>query len=72
MKIKRASINKPLAAITVRLDQRSVVYGRKADTLFSGLESIGGFFESLMHMSTWFVLIFSERLFVSSFIRQLY
>lgn len=61
-----------LASVTVRLDSQSQLTGREADTFFNGLESIGGFSESLIHLCTWFVFFFQERLFVSSFIRQLY
>lgn len=46
-----------------------VIYGRVADTIFSGLEQIGGFMESLMHIGFLLVFFFQERLFKSSFIR---
>lgn len=49
-----------------------MIYGRVADTIFTGMEAIGGFFESLMHIGILFVFFFQERLFKSSFLRQLY
>lgn len=48
------------------------MYMRNADTLFSGMEAIGGFFESLMHIGLLVVFFFQERLFKSSFMRQIY
>jgi hypothetical protein len=51
---------------------KGVTYGRVADTIFSALEAIGGFYESLMHIGILFVFFFQERLFKSSFLRQLY
>ena len=45
---------------------------RVADTIFSGLESIGGFFESISHIGFMCVFFFQQRLFKSSFLRQLY
>jgi hypothetical protein len=47
-------------------------YGRLADTLFEGLEQIGGFYESLHHIGFMLVFFFSQRLFVSEFINSLY
>jgi hypothetical protein len=49
-----------------------LVYVRVADTIFSGLEAVGGFYESLSHLGILFVFFFQERLFKSSFLRQLY
>jgi hypothetical protein len=60
------------ASVTIRKDRQSVVYGRVADSVFSGMESIGGFLESLMHIGALLVFFFQERLFKSSFLRQLY
>lgn len=54
------------------MDQKSVVYGRVAETIFSGLEQIGGFYESLHHIGIMLVFFFQERLFKSSFLRALY
>ncbi|TNV84898.1 hypothetical protein FGO68_gene5339 [Halteria grandinella] len=64
--------NKALASAKIRLDNTQVIYGRVADNLFSALESIGGFHESLMHIGFMAVIFFQERLFKSSFLRQLY
>lgn len=61
-----------MAAVKMRLDQKYVVYGRLADTIFSGLETIGGFYESLIHIGMVVVFFFQERLFKSSFLRQIY
>lgn len=70
--MNRASDNEPYATLIVRLDNKSIVYGRLADTLFNALESIGGFYESIRHIGLLAVFFFQERLFKSSFIRQLY
>jgi hypothetical protein len=68
-----ASGRKPiLAQVIVKLDQKLVIYGRLADTVFTGLESIGGFYESVSHIGLLLVFFFQERLFKSSFLRQLY
>ena len=61
-----------MASIKVRLDQKQVLFMRKADTVFSGLESIGGFYESISHIGLVLVFYFRDRLFKSSFLRQLY
>jgi hypothetical protein len=61
-----------MASVKVRLDPKTVIYGRVADTMLSGLEAIGGFNESLMHIGILFVFFFQERLFKSSFMRQVY
>ncbi|TNV84542.1 hypothetical protein FGO68_gene6627 [Halteria grandinella] len=58
--------------ISLKLSNKKSVYLRVADTIFSGLESIGGFFESLMHIGTLLVCFFQERLFIGSFLKQLY
>jgi hypothetical protein len=43
-----------------------------ADNIFTGLESVGGFYESISHIGFLLVFFFQERLFKSSFLRQLY
>jgi hypothetical protein len=48
--------NPNMARIRIRMDQKKVVYGRVAETIFNGLESIGGFYESIMHIG--FMLVF--------------
>ena len=63
------SISNLKAEFRVRMDSKQVIYGRVADTIFSALESIGGFMESLMHIGMLLVFFFQERLFKSSFIR---
>lgn len=45
-----------MASVKVKMDQRSVIYMRNCDTLFSGMEVIGGFHESLMHIG--FLMVF--------------
>ncbi|TNV84426.1 hypothetical protein FGO68_gene15845 [Halteria grandinella] len=74
--VERRAINfsqqKVVAQVRIRMDQREVTYGRVADTIFSALEQIGGFMESLMHLGLLLVFFFQERLFKSAFIRQLY
>ena len=47
-----------MASIKLRLDSKSVIYGRVADTLFTALEQIGGFFESLIHIGMVLVYFF--------------
>ena len=64
--------SKNLASIKVRLDQKTVLFTRKADTIFNGLESVGGFYESLSHIGLLLVFYFRDRLFRSSFLRQIY
>lgn len=61
-----------MATVRVILDKKRVIYGRVADNLFSAMESVGGFHESLMHIGFMLVCFFQERLFKSSFLRQLY
>lgn len=56
----------------VRAGTKKYTYMRLADNIFSGLESIGGFFESLMHIGAILVAFFQERLFKGSFLKQLY
>jgi hypothetical protein len=36
-----------VASVKIVLDRKKIVYGRVADTVFMGLESIGGFYESI-------------------------
>jgi hypothetical protein len=67
-----SSVPKVMGRVRVMLDMKTVTYGRVADTIFSALEAIGGFYESLMHIGILFVFFFQERLFKSSFFRQLY
>lgn len=57
------------AHVRVRLDHKYATFGRVADTVFSALESIGGFMESLMHIGFLLVFFFQERLFKGAFIR---
>ena len=61
-----------MATVKVRLDQKSILFTRKASSIFNGLESIGGFYESLRHIGLLLVIYFRDRLFKSSFLRQLY
>jgi hypothetical protein len=68
----RPGAKRVMASVKVRLDPKTVIYGRVADTMLSGLEAIGGFNESLMHIGILFVFFFQERLFKSSFMRQVY
>lgn len=63
------TVRRDLASVEVRLDKKSVLYGRVADNVFTALESIGGFMESLMHIGTLVVIFFQERLFKSSFLK---
>ncbi|TNV85152.1 hypothetical protein FGO68_gene10495 [Halteria grandinella] len=60
------------AHIKIRMDQKKIIYGRVAQTVVSSLESIGGFQESLMHIGLFFVFFVQERMFKSSFIKELY
>ena len=52
------TVRRDLASVEVRLDKKSVLYGRVADNVFTALESIGGFMESLMHIGTLVVIFF--------------
>lgn len=54
----RMNAKKVMASAKVRLDNKQVIYGRVADNLFSALESIGGFHESLMHIGIMAVIFF--------------
>lgn len=56
-------------SVKVRMDSKQITYGRVADTIFSGMETIGGFYESLSHVGFLLVFFFQERLFKSSFLR---
>jgi hypothetical protein len=58
--------------VIVRLDDRTVIYGRVADSIFNGLEAIGGFYECLHHIGVLIVFFIQERLFKSEFIKELY
>ncbi|TNV83661.1 hypothetical protein FGO68_gene8648 [Halteria grandinella] len=66
------STNKHRGQVKIRGSNIRVIYMRVADNIFSGLESIGGFFESLMHIGAIIVVFFQERLFKGSFLKQLY
>ena len=46
------------AAIKCILNRKSIFHGRITDSIVSGLESIGGFFESLMHIGLLIVFFF--------------
>jgi hypothetical protein len=61
-----------VASVVVSLDRCMFYYGRHADTVFEGLEQIGGFYESIHFIGFIFVFFFSHRLFVSEFINSLY
>ena len=54
------------------MDMRNVFYIRVADSFFSGLEAIGGFYESIHIIGHMAVIFFVKRLFMSSFLRSLY
>lgn len=58
-----------IASVKVRQDLKSYIYIRRADTIFNGLESVGGFYESLKHIGILIVFYFRDRLFTSSFLR---
>jgi hypothetical protein len=47
-----------MASVKVSLDSREIIYGRVADTVFSGLETCGGFYESIIHIGMIFVFFF--------------
>lgn len=47
-----------LVSLKIRLDPRYVIYTRVADSILSGLEAVGGFYESLMHIGILFVFFF--------------
>jgi hypothetical protein len=61
--------NKILGTVKLQLSPKSAVYGRLADTIFTGLEATGGFYESLHHLGMLIVFFFQARLFKSSFMR---
>jgi hypothetical protein len=50
--------SKVLLSVQVRFDQKYIIFGRLADTIFSGLETIGGFYESLIHIGMVLVFFF--------------
>lgn len=54
------------------MDDKFVVYGRVADSIFNGLEATGGFYECLHHLGFLIVFFIQERMFKSQFIRELY
>jgi hypothetical protein len=47
-----------MASVKVSLDSREIIYGRVADTVFNGLETCGGFYESIIHIGMIFVFFF--------------
>lgn len=65
-------VTKALATVTIRRSQKEAAYVRLTDSIFNGLEAVGGFMESLMHIGIMAVFFFQVRLFRSSFLRQLY
>ncbi|TNV84028.1 hypothetical protein FGO68_gene14121 [Halteria grandinella] len=71
-KIQKQATSENLGEVRIRGSTTKVIYMRVADNIFSGLESIGGFFESLMHIGAILVAFFQERLFKGSFLKQLY
>jgi hypothetical protein len=64
--------DKVLGTVRLKLSSKSAIYGRVADSIFNGLEATGGFYESIYHLGVMLVFFFQERLFKSSFLRQLY
>ncbi len=56
--VRMSDSSKVWASVTTKKDRQSVVYGRVADSVISGLESIGGFLESLMHIGALLVFFF--------------
>ena len=47
-----------VASVKILLDRKMVIYGRVANTVFEGMEAIGGFYESLHiigHMLVFFI-----------------
>lgn len=58
-----------IANLKVQVSSKNILYARKADTIFSGLESIGGFYESIRYIGLMLVIYFRDRLFHSSFLR---
>ena len=58
-----------LATVNVRLDTKSVVYGRVSESLLKALEAMGGFLESMMLIGTVLVIFFQKRLFKGAFIK---
>ena len=52
-----------VASVVVSLDRCMFYYGRHADTVFEGLEQIGGFYESIHFIGFIFVFFFiNDRL----------
>jgi len=61
-----------MTSINVRLDTKSVRFERVSDTILTGLQSIGGFYESVMHIGVLLTFFFQERLFKSALLKQIY
>ena len=61
-----------VATLKVSLDRKSFYYGRVSETIFMGLEAIGGFYESLHMIGYMLVFFVSRRLFISAFINSMY
>lgn len=55
---KLSTVTNKVASIRVQLDQRRVFYGRVAETFFKGLESVGGFSESVRYIGLLLVCYF--------------
>jgi hypothetical protein len=68
----RKALTRALATVKIRLDQKSVIFGRVSESLLKALEEIGGFLESMMIIGTIMVLFFQKRLFKGAFIKELY
>lgn len=47
-----------VASINLKQHAKTVVYFRNADSIFSGMEAIGGFYESLLHIGIVMVAFF--------------
>jgi hypothetical protein len=47
-----------LVSVKIKLDPGIAIYGRVTHSLFNGLESVGGFYESLIHIGLLFVFYF--------------
>lgn len=64
--------NHTLATIRIRLDKRQALYYRQVDSVFSLLENIGGFKESVYAIMFIFACFWQTRLFKGSFYKKLY
>eukprot|EP00347_Sterkiella_histriomuscorum_P001486 403371850 len=75
IKISEDTINqstKALATIKIQLDRRNVQFGIIIDNLIVTLEKVGGFKGAMFSLGFLFVAYFQERLFKSSFFKQIY